>query len=51
MKSVQAFAIAIARDFDQKFPGFETDIHGLQFEPGPKGRRYLIDCVADGSGK
>jgi arginine decarboxylase len=35
-----------ARDFDRKFPGFETDIHGLRFEPGPDGRRYLVDCVA-----
>ena len=49
-KSIHDYLL-YARDFDQKFPGFETDIHGLRFEPGPKGRRYLIDCVADGSGK
>jgi arginine decarboxylase len=34
-----------AREFDTKFPGFETDIHGLRFEPIPSGRRYLVDCV------
>jgi len=34
-----------ARDFDLKFPGFETDIHGLRFEPTAKGKRYLVDCV------
>lgn len=34
-----------ARNFDSKFPGFETDIHGLRFESGPAGRRYLLDCV------
>ncbi len=34
-----------AREFDTKFPGFETDIHGLRFEAGPDGRRYLVDCV------
>jgi arginine decarboxylase len=35
-----------AREFDKKFPGFETDIHGLRFESGAAGRRYLVDCVA-----
>ena len=38
-----------ARKFDQQFPGFETDIHGLRFEPTANGRRYLVDCVAQGS--
>jgi len=37
-----------ARDFDRRFPGFETDIHGLRFEPAEGGRRYLVDCVAEG---
>jgi arginine decarboxylase len=31
-----------------KFPGFETDIHGLRFEPTPTGRRYLVDCITEG---
>ena len=47
-KSIHDYLL-YARDFDQKFPGFETDIHGLRFEPSAEGRRYLIDCVADGS--
>jgi arginine decarboxylase len=38
-----------AREFDKKFPGFESDIHGLRFEPGPSGRRYLVDCVKGGA--
>jgi arginine decarboxylase len=36
-----------ARDFDERFPGFETDIHGLRFEATAGGRRYLIDCVGE----
>jgi arginine decarboxylase len=40
-----------AREFDTKFPGFETDIHGLRFEPTETGRRYLVDCVAKGAEK
>jgi arginine decarboxylase len=43
-KSIQDYLL-YAREFDSKFPGFETDIHGLRFEPTPKGRRYLVDCV------
>jgi len=34
-----------AREFDGKFPGFETDIHGLRFDGTGSERRYLIDCV------
>ena len=44
-KSIQDYLL-YAREFDQKFPGFETDIHGLRFEPSAGGRRYLVDCVA-----
>jgi arginine decarboxylase len=43
-KSIHDYLI-YAREFDTKFPGFETDIHGLRFEPGKNGRRYLVDCV------
>jgi len=43
-KSIQDYLL-YARGFDQKFPGFETDIHGLRFEPAANGRRYLVDCV------
>jgi arginine decarboxylase len=41
--------LASAREFDEKFPGFETDIHGLRFEGTGSGRRYLVDCVKGGS--
>jgi arginine decarboxylase len=44
-KSIQDYLL-YAREFDRKFPGFETDIHGLRFEPTAGGRRYLVDCVA-----
>ena len=38
--------LKFARDFNQKFPGFETDIHGLVKENGtPQQLRYFVDCV------
>jgi arginine decarboxylase len=46
-KSIQDYLL-YARDFDRKFPGFETDIHGLRFEATADGRRYLVDCVTQG---
>jgi arginine decarboxylase len=45
-KSIQDYLL-YAREFDTKFPGFETDIHGLRFESTANGRRYLVDCVAE----
>lgn len=47
-KSIHDYVLE-ARVFDTRFPGFETDIHGLRFEPGPNGRRYLLDCIKKGS--
>jgi arginine decarboxylase len=44
-KSIHDYLL-YAREFDRRFPGFETDIHGLRFEPTANGRRYLVDCVA-----
>jgi arginine decarboxylase len=41
--------VLTARDFDREFPGFETDIHGLRFESGSAGRRYLLDCIKPGA--
>ena len=49
-KSIQDYLL-YAREFDKKFPGFETDIHGLRFEPAAGGRRYLVDCVVQGSAR
>ena len=48
-KSIHDYLL-YAREFDEKYPGFETDIHGLRFEPTAGGRRYLIDCIAEGDG-
>ena len=47
-KSIQDYLL-YARHFDRRFPGFETDIHGLRFEPTADGRRYLVDCIAQGA--
>jgi arginine decarboxylase len=43
-KSIQDYLL-YARDFDRKFPGFETDIHGLRFDSSGGTRRYLVDCI------
>ncbi len=37
--------LGFARDFNNRFPGFETDIHGLVEEIDDHGRRYFVDCV------
>ena len=36
--------LQFARDFNTRFPGFETDIHGL-VEETMAGARYYVDCV------
>jgi len=38
--------LKFARDFSQKLPGFETDIHGLVTEIVNGEKRYFVDCVA-----
>jgi arginine decarboxylase len=37
--------VKFARDFNQKFSGFETDVHGLVAEMIDGERRYFVDCV------
>jgi arginine decarboxylase len=37
--------LKFAREFNQKFPGFETDIHGLVAADMNGGSRYYVDCV------
>ena len=38
--------LKFAREFNKKFPGFETDIHGLVAEKNSDGERvYYVDCV------
>ncbi len=34
-----------ARDFNERFPGFETDIHGLVKDESNGKVRYFVDCV------
>jgi arginine decarboxylase len=49
-KSIHDYLL-YARDFDRRFPGFETDIHGLRFEPTSTGKRYLVDCITQEGGQ
>jgi arginine decarboxylase len=39
--------LAFARAFDQGFPGFVADVHGLQSEDCGQGRIYTVDCVKE----
>ena len=39
--------LKFARDFNERFPGFETDIHGLVKDEGNGRSRYFVDCVAE----
>ena len=38
--------LKFASMFNERFPGFETDIHGLVVEEDETGqKRYYVDCV------
>jgi arginine decarboxylase len=37
--------LKFARDFNEKFPGFETDVHGLVTSEVGGRRGYFVDCV------
>jgi arginine decarboxylase len=37
--------LQFARDFNRKFPGFDTDIHGLVEEQVGGEAQYFVDCV------
>ena len=37
--------LRFARDFNDRFPGFETDIHGLVKEISGGKPSYFVDCV------
>ena len=45
-RSIRDYLVT-ARGFDRRFPGFETDIHGLRFEGSGPGRRYMVDCLIE----
>ena len=38
--------LKFAKSFNQKFPGFDTDIHGLVSDETSRRSRYYVDCVA-----
>ena len=40
--------LQFARQFNQAFPGFETDIHGLVEEGAGAEARFFVDCVRQG---
>ncbi|MFI4939831.1 MAG: Orn/Lys/Arg decarboxylase N-terminal domain-containing protein [Burkholderiales bacterium] len=37
--------LKFARDFNEKFPGFDTDVHGLVTREVDGKRGYFVDCV------
>ena len=37
--------LQFTRDFNEKFPGFETDVHGLVEDMADGKARYYVDCV------
>ncbi len=39
--------LKFAREFNEKFPGFETDIHGLVKDASDGNVRYYVDCVRE----
>ena len=40
--------LRFARDFSKKFPGFESDVHGLVKSQWPDGTaKYMLDCVCE----
>ena len=38
--------LKFTREFNEKFPGFETDVHGLVKDKSNSHTRYFVDCVA-----
>ncbi len=39
--------LEFAGTFDRSFPGFDSDVHGLQHEEGEAGRVYTVDCIKE----
>ncbi len=39
--------LKFAREFNERFPGFETDVHGLVKQVMDGKAMYFVDCVAD----
>jgi arginine decarboxylase len=39
--------LKFAREFNERFPGFETDVHGLVKQVVDGKAMYYVDCVAE----
>lgn len=39
--------LEFARTFDRSFPGFDSDVHGLQHQDSLDGRCYTVDCIKE----
>ncbi|MEZ5450628.1 MAG: hypothetical protein R3E89_17210 [Thiolinea sp.] len=39
--------LKFSRVFNEKFPGFETDVHGLSVDVIDGVKQYYVDCVRD----
>jgi arginine/lysine/ornithine decarboxylase len=39
--------LRFTREFNDAFPGFDTDVHGLVESEAGTGRAYFVDCVRD----
>ena len=39
--------LRFAQAFEQRFPGFAADVHGLRHRDTPEGRCYSVDCVVE----
>jgi arginine/lysine/ornithine decarboxylase len=37
--------LKFVRSFNERFPGFDNDVHGLVVERTKGGDRYYVDCV------
>ncbi|WP_374399555.1 Orn/Lys/Arg decarboxylase N-terminal domain-containing protein [Niveibacterium sp.] len=40
--------LKFVREFNERFPGFETDVHGLVSEVVDGKKKYYVDCVRQG---
>ncbi|MNP01911.1 Lysine decarboxylase, constitutive [compost metagenome] len=39
--------LAFAQSFERMFPGFDSDVHGLQAQDGESGRCYTVECIKE----
>lgn len=39
--------LEFAKTFDRSFPGFDSDVHGLQHQDSACGRSYTVDCIKE----